>query len=184
MSDSREPAGFRYDRVTVLVHWAVAALVIEQWFGGRTIDWFAKGPPKVDARSVHILLGALLTGLVVFRLYWRAFAGARRPADATAGAALARGAHWALMLLLMALVGLGLCLSSLRADSLFGVGRIPAPPGFTAEHRHLIANDFTHLHGSVANLLLALIGLHVGAALVHRFWLRDGVMQRMLWRAP
>jgi len=183
MSDSKETAGFRYDRVTILVHWTVAVLVIEQWIGGRTIDWFPKGPPKIDARSVHILVGAILAGLVLFRLYWRAFVGAQRPTDGTPEARLVKGAHWALMLLLLALVGLGLALASLRADSLFGLARIPAPAGFTPERRHLIANDFTHLHGLVANVLLGLIGLHAGAALVHRFWLRDGVMQRMLWRA-
>ncbi len=37
------------------------------------------------------------------------------------------------------------------------------------------------MHGWLANyLMLALVGLHVLAALYHYFWRRDGVLQRML----
>jgi cytochrome b561 len=42
--------------------------------------------------------------------------------------------------------------------------------------RHLFAE--AHEYG--ANALLALIGLHAGAAIFHRLFLRDGVLQRML----
>jgi cytochrome b561 len=38
---------------------------------------------------------------------------------------------------------------------------------------------FVQTHEFVAKALLALIGLHAGAALFHRLVLRDGVLQRM-----
>jgi cytochrome b561 len=62
---------------------------------------------------------------------------------------------------------------------LFG-WRAPAilPPGKTVAHLFLAAHEV----GAVA--LLALLGLHLGAALFHEFGLRDGVLRRMLpWTA-
>ena len=44
--------------------------------------------------------------------------------------------------------------------------------------RHFLAES----HEFGAKALLALIGLHAGAALFHRLVLRDGVLQRMLPR--
>ena len=41
---------------------------------------------------------------------------------------------------------------------------------------------FVEAHAIGAKALMALIGLHAGAALFHRLVLRDGVLQRMLPR--
>jgi len=43
---------------------------------------------------------------------------------------------------------------------------------------------FVEAHAIGAKALMALIGLHAGAALFHRLVLRDGVLQRMLPRRP
>jgi cytochrome b561 len=37
------------------------------------------------------------------------------------------------------------------------------------------------VHGVLAWVLLALIGAHVGAAMFHRFVLKDRVLQRITW---
>ena len=50
----------RYDITTIIFHWATAILVVEQWLGAQIIDWFPRGAPRVDARSVHITGGVLL----------------------------------------------------------------------------------------------------------------------------
>jgi cytochrome b561 len=48
-----------------------------------------------------------------------------------------------------------------------------------------IRHIFVEAHEYGANALLALIGLHAGAALFHRLILRDGVLHRMLpWGPP
>ena len=67
----------RYDKTTVRLHWVVALTVVFQWLGASVIDWFPRGPLKVDARSVHILVGVLLLLTIIFRLYWRSFRGVR-----------------------------------------------------------------------------------------------------------
>ena len=54
-------------------------------------------------------------------------------------------------------------------------------PVFTSEQAAAVRG--TSL-ASGAKALVVLIGLHAGAALFHRLVLRDGVLQRMLPRAP
>lgn len=65
----------RYDTRTMLFHWLTAALVVLQWIGAKTIDWFPRGTLRVDARSVHITVGVLLALVLVARIVWRATGG-------------------------------------------------------------------------------------------------------------
>ncbi|MDE2043418.1 MAG: cytochrome b, partial [Alphaproteobacteria bacterium] len=55
-----------YDRRSQLLHWSIALLIPFLWIGAHLIDNFAKGAPRVDARSVHIIVGA---GLLFLMLY-------------------------------------------------------------------------------------------------------------------
>jgi cytochrome b561 len=171
----------RYDPTTIGLHWLVAVAVILQWTGGQTIDWFPKGPLKIDARSVHIALGASLAGLLLLRLYWRAVRGRRLPPAQTGPLGLlAVGTHGALILNLLVLVGLGLLLAGLRGDSLFNLVKLPALGDLSPKARHLLTDRITDLHGLAANLILALAGFHAAAALVHHLFWKDGVLRRML----
>ena len=65
----------RYDGVSILLHWITAALVVTLWTLGQSIDFFAKGAPRIDARSTHFLLGATLAVVLIIRMAWRASAG-------------------------------------------------------------------------------------------------------------
>ena len=58
-----EPA-VSYGGVSIALHWLTAGLVVILWTLGQTIAFFPKGAPKIDARSVHIALGATL-GIVL-----------------------------------------------------------------------------------------------------------------------
>ena len=99
----------RYDRTTVLLHWGIALVVVAQWLGAHTIDWFPKGPYRVDARSAHIVCGVLLTAALVYRIVWRARGGVHFATDRRSPVAmLAAGVHFALYALLLGVLGLGL----------------------------------------------------------------------------
>ena len=66
-----------YDRRTIAMHWASAALVLFMWCSAHTIDWFPKGPLRVDVRSIHIVTGVILLCLIVLRIGWRVTEGLR-----------------------------------------------------------------------------------------------------------
>jgi len=167
----------RYDTRTMLFHWLTAALVVLQWIGAKTIDWFPRGTLRVDARSVHITVGVLLALVLVARIVWRATGGRRLPlADRGALNIVAKGTHWVLYLLLIAMVSVGIALAWVRGDSLFNLVSIPSfAPGNKA-----LASQIFEIHDTIAWVILGLAGVHAGAALVHRYVWRDGVLARML----
>jgi cytochrome b561 len=171
-----EPAS-RYDGFSILLHWLTAALVVILWTLGQTIDWFPKGAPKIDARSVHIVLGATLGIVIIVRLLWRAGSGRKLPSAESGWLGLAaKAVHYGLYALVAATVVLGIFNAWQRGDVLFNVYTIPRlVPGDLALKRTLEG-----LHGDFADIVLIVAGLHAAAALAHHYLLRDGVLRRML----
>jgi cytochrome b561 len=59
----------------------------------------------------------------------------------------------------------------------FGFLSVPRPPNVAG----LTAKDFIAIHDTLFWILVAFIGLHVLAALIHSVLFRDGVMKGMLF---
>ena len=170
-------AGRRYDGLTMAFHWATAVLVAGQWLGAQTIDWFPRGPLRVDARSLHITFGVLLAIILAARVIWRLTGGRRLPlADRGALNILAKTTHWGLYALLIAMVLVGMFLAWTRGDSIFNLFTLPAyAPGNKA-----LSDQVQEIHATLGWIILAVAGLHAAAALVHRYVWHDGVLDRML----
>jgi cytochrome b561 len=153
--------------------------VVVLWTSGQTIDWFARGDPRVFARSAHIALGALLAIVLAYRLTWRLTRGARLPG--VGSVALARAAtatHWLLYALLVIGVLLGITNAWVRGDNLFNLFTIPSfSPGNKA-----LAKQVNGYHEWAANAILVVAALHAAAGLVHHYVLKDAVLRRMLRR--
>ncbi|HEV2441284.1 MAG TPA: cytochrome b/b6 domain-containing protein [Steroidobacteraceae bacterium] len=166
-----------YDGVSIALHWLTAGLVVVLWTLGQTIDFFPKGAPKIDARSVHITLGATLGIVLIVRMIWRASAGRRLPlANSGWLGVTAKVVHYGLYLLVGVTVALGIFNAWQRGDVLFNVYTIPKLiPGDLALKRTL-----EDLHGDFADVVLIVAGLHAAAALAHHYLLRDRVLRRML----
>lgn len=178
-------APLRYDRTTIALHWIVAIAVVAQWLGAHTIDWFPKGPYRVDARSLHILIGTLLSGLIAYRVYWRATHGTRIANDsALAWNGLTKGVHYLLMILLVAILLLGLANTWVRGDDIFGLFHVPKFGSYTPDARHQLSERVVGLHSLAANALLILAGGHAAVGLFHHFILKDSVLRRMLPGPP
>lgn len=175
------PNASHYDRRTIFFHWATFALVVLQFVVAWTIDDFPSGALRVDARSVHITLGLLLAVVLLARIVWRATEGRRLPAaDHGAKHIVAKGTHWGLYLLLLAMVALGITLTWARGDSIYNLFSIPSfAPGNRA-----LSNQIQEWHGDIGWIIIAVAGLHAAAALAHRFLWRNGVLNRMAvgWR--
>ena len=167
----------RYDRRTIWLHWLTALLVVGQWLGAQTIDWFPSGPWRVDARSMHVTGGLILLVIVALRVIWRATDGRRLPpADKGALHIVAKATHWGLYALVAATLTLGVLNVWERGDSIFNLFRIPSFAPDNKELRGMIED----WHGTAATFILILAGIHASAALVHRYIWKDSVLQRML----
>jgi len=165
----------RYDRRTVLFHWLTAGLIVLMWGLAQIIDLFSRDM-RVLPRSLHIVIGVVLLGVVISRLIWRNTGGTRLPAADTGLLGIAaKAVQLALYGLVLAALVLGVVLEAARGDIIFWLGRLP---GFAAGDRALIGG-IAGYHELAANLLLILSALHGGAALVHRFVWKDSVLARM-----
>ena len=166
-----------YDRRTIWLHWVTAGLVVAQWSVANVIDWFPRGPLRVDARSVHIVLGLSLLAVFAARVVWRGTGGRRLPAaDRGLLHVVAKATHWGLYALLAATLLLGVLNVWTRGDSIFNAFTIPALDPTDKALRAWVED----WHATLANTVLILAGVHASAALVHRLLWRDGVLARML----
>jgi cytochrome b561 len=181
MSERTSAQASQYGAVAKATHWAMFVLVAAQFVVAWTMPPIEWGTQPEFLINLHLSLGTLLLLLIVFRVAWRLTHPAPPPLDGIPawqrwGAGLT---HAALYLLLIALPITGWAAASVRGwpVTLFGLFELPAllPP------RTRIGFKAGDLHADMLSwILLALIGLHVVAALYHRFVKRDGVLERML----
>ncbi len=173
----------RFDQVSMALHWLTVLLITIQfssvWLFEAVDERSALGLAILD---VHRNSGVLVWVIGLARLVWRRYFAYLPPFPNDMPKwqqALAKANEYGLYLLLLIqpITGLGRVLLRGHPFSLF-FWQVPALVGPHDEIRHLLVKA----HEIGANLLLALIGLHVAAALIHRFVLRDGVLQRMLPR--
>jgi cytochrome b561 len=165
----------KYDGATISVHWITALLVALLWVIGQTGDWLPKGTLQSAYWSTHVVLGFALVVLVIYRIGWRATAGRRLPpADPAALHVLAKASHYALYILLIVVLALGVTNAFVRGYHIFGLFELPQLGDKS------LRKPITNWHGLAANILLGLAALHALAALGHHYVLRDGVLRRMM----
>jgi len=166
----------RYDRTTILLHWLTALLVVLLWGSAQIIDFFAKGPPRWNMLGVHMTLGVALTCVILVRIFWRLSAGHRLATVPGMLGMVARFAHLGLYALILAQLVLGFANAWVRGDHVYTWFVIPA---FDPADK-VLRKDVGELHDLFANLILIVAGLHAAAGLFHHYFLRDGVLRRML----
>jgi cytochrome b561 len=165
------PSRTGYSGAQIALHWIIAVLVVIQLLLGEEISatydkaregWHVS-PMSFFLVSVHYYNGLTILGLVLLRLALRLVKGAPAPALAGWMHMAAAASHAAFYVLLIAMPVLGW----VTYWSLYFPDWYPDEP-------------FGDLHELGATLLIALICIHVAAALFHQFWLKDGTLHRML----
>ena len=177
MTNSRE-----YDAAAKSFHWLTALLIGAQFIIGLIMPGMHGVTTVAGLISLHFSLGAVILVVMAARLLWRFAVGVPAP-DASLPTwqhQAARALHAALYVLLFALIFCGWAYASSHGlpVTLFGLATLPAlfAEGSTLGHA------LGQLHSPLAWVLLGALGLHIGAALAHRFLWHDGVMDRMLPR--
>lgn len=174
-------SGSHYDRWTITLHWLSALLVIALFVSAYLWNYeFSRGsPPRKFLQSLHISMGILFAVVFVVRLFWRT-TGGRKLASMETGVQriLSKGMHHLLYLLLTVQVLLGFLLRWAQGEPFMFFGLFSIPAAF--EPNKPLAEWFEWLHNYNAWIIIILAFGHAVAALTHHYWLRDGVLRRMV----
>jgi len=173
----------RYGWGTIILHWLIALIFIGQFGLGFIMVRLTSQRAAFELIQLHKSFGFLLLGLVILRIAWRL--GNSAPSLPDSVGALERRtaplAHLALYAFQVALPLSGWALvsvSTLEIPSmpfdLFVMPNLPIVESDAAE------SFWTAAHWYLAYAGIALVALHVAAALRHHFQLRDSVLTRMI----
>ncbi|MBI5932391.1 MAG: cytochrome b/b6 domain-containing protein [Chloroflexi bacterium] len=164
----------QYHPVHVALHWVIALFVISFLVMGSFVMSPMPNDQELIPLGIHSMLGPILAVLILIRLATRFFF--KRPAPADAGHPLlnlaGRAVHVLLYVGVFVLLFSGASLSRAYGlpDILAGKGAMPAD---------LFVYPQRFAHGILSNLMMALVALHVGAALYHQFIRKDNLLARM-----
>jgi cytochrome b561 len=161
-----------------ILHWLTAVLIFVQIPLGFYAESLKLSPLKMDIFVWHKSLGMLVFLLLILRLLWRI----KGTIPKTVGASLiqqylAQAAHY-LLYGLMVLLPISGWITSSAANipiKLFWLIPLPALVGPDDALKSLAAE----VHEISVFVLLAVLILHIGAALHHHLLLRDNTLKRM-----
>ena len=171
----------RYNRTARVLHWTVAVLVFVQLILGVAADKASK-PLSGQLLDQHVRLGLLILALIILRALWRAsHSPPPLPVELPRWQRrLAGGAHRFLYVLLLVLPISGYVLWDWIGRPLDWYGLLDIPllfKGGDDETWRSIAG-YTHVWSAYA--LMALISIHIAAALWHEFVARDQLISKRM----
>jgi len=162
-----------------LFHWAIVALLAIQYPIGWLMPDIHRGQQPGTPMTLHVSFGLLIMVLMLLRLGWRlSHPVAPEPSLPRWQRLASESVHRLLYALVIATTLTGWLFASFRGWSLsfFFLAPLPMLAGDNAAAGKFINGWHQWLEWS----LLITLAVHVGAALLHRFYYRDGVLQRML----
>lgn len=166
-------------------HWGLGIAILGMLAFGWWMNHIPARGDRFFYRSIHADIGYIILVLMMLRLVWRIF----NPVPAQPAGTprwqrvLALANHWTLYAITFTVIMLGWAHSGARTQNyadFFGLFRVPQ---FTSPDREA-ARAYEDRHILFAYVLLALIAVHLLAAIWHHFVKRDRVTSRMVTGAP
>ena len=172
-------ARLQYGTTAKVFHWLIVALLVVQYAIGWLMPDIHRNMKPGAPMTFHISIGATILLLIVLRLAWRLTHPVAPESSLPPWQRLSSEAvHWLLYALVLATSFTGWLFASFRGWSISFFFLAPMP--MLASNNPAAGKAINGLHQALEWTLLALIGIHVVAALVHIFIYRNRIMQRML----
>ncbi|MFC5077748.1 hypothetical protein VTH8203_02256 [Vibrio thalassae] len=167
---------------TVLFHWLTAIFFIVTLIIGLYLSDMANSPDKNELRNLHKSLGVLVMIAASIRLVWRLKEGMINAVNSLPAwqANSAHFVHWFLLVatIMMPLSGITMSIGGGRSVELFGLVVISA-----RDKIEWLQQVSSTVHFSSVNIVIAILVLHVVAAIKHQFVDKDGTLSRMLGKS-
>lgn len=169
----------QFGLVAIIFHWLMAVIIIGLLALGLYMTSLPNSLEKLKLYGWHKEFGLLVLMLAVLRLAWRFSNMTPLLSGLPAWERIsARTVHWLFYGFMFAQPITGWLITSAAGvpPSFFGLFVLP---GLVAPDKDL-RRLFDHMHEWLAYGLIAVIILHVCAALKHHFYDRDEILRRML----
>jgi cytochrome b561 len=172
-------ARLQYGTTAKVFHWLVVALLLVQYPIGWLMPGVHRGMQPGIGMTLHISFGVVILILIVLRLAWRLTHPVAPESSLPAWQRVSSEAlHWLLYALVLATTITGWLFASFRGWSVSLFFLTPLP--MLAADNAAAGKAIDGWHQAMEWTLLAVIGIHVAAAMVHIFVYRDHIMQRMM----
>jgi len=171
-----------YGKLTVILHWLMAAMIIGLVAAGFLMDMMEKGDLRSFVVTSHKATGFVVIFLGLFRWYWMITNQSPSPLASLTKAeiGISHATKWLLMLLLLVMPISGMLMSMFHGYGINFYGLFNIAP-FVAENKD-IGKVFGSIHEIGAYAISIVIGLHVIAAIRHHFIKKDDTLNRILGR--
>lgn len=180
---TENPAAPRYTVVAKALHSLMLILMLAQFAVAWFMPHIRRGTEPKDLVGVHVVLGVALLALILVRIIWRL---THRPnmVAATMTDQLSKVLFGLMYLLMLIIPVLGWANANSRG---WYVSLSPSiNPDDAGYYLPMLLDKGSHLgheigdiHGLLAWVFLALIGVHVLAALYHQIVLKESVLRRI-----
>jgi len=169
----------RYTFIQKALHWTIALAVIGALAGGTLIDWLENGAFKNQVYALHKATGILILGLMLLRVVARFVFGTPPLPAGIPGwqRTAAAGSHFLLYALILIMPVIGWAATSAFPAPIPFYGLFDVPP-LIGKDRELSKQLF-EIHAIMGKVIIALIAVHIAAALHHAVVRKDGVFRRM-----
>lgn len=175
----RPPLVQRYDRTAIALHWITALLIVANLTLGLSMVPLPISPRKLQWYLWHKSIGITILLLTSARLGWRAL---HPPPPLVPMPRWQRRvsslSHAALYVLLFLVPVSGYLYSSATGVQVVWMGMVPLPDLVPKDKA--LGDTLRIVHVTLNSLLVAVVLVHVAAALRHHFVDRDTVLIRML----
>ncbi|RVC77209.1 cytochrome b [Mesorhizobium sp. M4A.F.Ca.ET.022.05.2.1] len=183
MESSITNTSTRYGWATIILHWLIGLIFIGQFVLGFAMMRIESQRTAFELIQLHKSFGFLLLGLIILRVAWR-LGNAVPPLPSSVGTLERRAAPLAHILLYAFQIALPLSGWALVSVSTLEIPSMPfnlfVMPNLPLAVSDAAESFWTAAHWYLAYAGIALVVLHILAALRHHFWLRDSVLARMI----
>lgn len=175
---SAVPTTHGYTRTAVALHWVSALLLVAMTALGWYMTSIEDDPGSAWYFDLHKSLGIVTASVLAVRLAWRAMNRPPGLPDALPRWQ-ARLSGWTHALLYLTMAGIPVTGYLGASYTKAGVQLFGLPTPYWAGPDHDAAEWLFGIHSALVWLLLAVVGVHLMAAVKHLLIDKDGVFQRM-----
>jgi len=169
----------RLSRVSIVLHWTTAVLVIATLVAGSPLDDMPDGAARLDAIAFHISLGLTVLAWGLARGLWRLSNGMPVPLKSYNAATrlISKVVRYGMLFLSVALPITGILMATEKGYGIkfFGIELVKA-----SEDKLLTITTLQTAHQIGAWTMVVFIAIHVAASLKALLVDRDGSFPRML----